>query len=259
MNVTIPADVLVAFLLATVRSAAWLAVTPPLNGRTVPAVVKAGLAAALALPVAGRLTSGSLPIDDTGALVTAAVAQAAVGLALGFIGLLLLSAIRTAGDLVDLFGGFSISQAYDPLGMTQTSLFGRLHQLLMTTLLFVTGGYLLLVRGFLASYDAIPLDRAPSLAMLTDIVVHGLGTLFVAALQVAVPLLCVSFMADVALGLLSRTAPSLNVFAMGFPVKVLLTLALVGFLLPLLPHAVSLLVDHTLHDMGRVMTAAAAP
>jgi flagellar biosynthetic protein FliR len=258
VNITVPADVLVAFLLATVRSAAWLAITPPLNGRTVPGIVKAGLAAALALPVASRLT-GSVPVDDTGALVTAAVVQVAIGLAIGFIGLLLLSTIRAAGDLVDLFGGFTLSQAYDPLSMTSGSLFGRLHQLLMTTLLFVTGGYLLLVRGFLASYDVIPLDKAPSLAMVTDVVVHGLGTLFVAALQVAIPLLCASFLADLGLGLLSRTAPSLNVFAMGFPVKVLLTLALVGFLIPLLPHAVGLLVDHTVHDVGKVASTAAGP
>lgn len=258
MNVTIPADVLVAFLLATVRSGAWLAVTPPLNGRTVPSIVKAGLAVALALPVSTHLT-GKVPVDDTGALITAAVIQAAIGLAIGFIGLVLLSTIRAAGDLVDLFGGFTLSQAYDPLSMTSGSLFGRLHQMLMTTLLFVTGGYLLLVRGFLASYDAIPLDRTPSLSLLTDVVVHGLGTLFVAALQVAIPLLCASFLADVGLGLISRAAPSLNVFAMGFPVKVLLTLTLIGFLLPLLPHAVGLLVDHTVHDVARVTSSASGP
>lgn len=258
MNVTIPADVLVAFVLAAVRSGAWLAITPPLNGRNVPPIVKAGLAVALALPVANRLST-SVPTNDTGALVVAAVIQAGIGLALGFVGLLLLSTIRAAGDLVDLFGGFTLSQAYDPLGMTNSSLFGRLHQLLMTTLLFVTGGYLLLVRGFLASYDAIPLDTKPSLGTITDIVVHGLGTLFVAALQVAIPLLCASFLADVALGLLSRAAPSLNVFAMGFPVKVLLTLGLVGLLIPLLPHALSLLVDHTLTGMGQVGSTAGPP
>lgn len=255
MNTAVPADVLVAFLLGAVRSGAWLAVTPPLNGRNVPAVVKAGLAVALALPMSTRL-AGTVPSTDTVSLITAAAVQAAIGLALGFVTLVVLSALQAAGNLIDLFGGFSLAAAFDPLSLTQNAVFGRLHQLLMTTLLFATGGYLLLVRGFLASYDAVPLGHLPSTSGLASLVVHGVATLFVAALEVAAPLIGASFVADLALALLSRAAPALNVFSMAFPVKILLTLGLVGFTLPLLPHAVSGLVDRALHDMAAVMSAA---
>ena len=67
-----------------------------------------------------------------------------------------------------------------------------------------------------------------SLAHLDQTLVHGMTSMFVAALQIAAPLIAVLFLADVALGLLSRISPQLNVFQVSFPLKIMLTLGLVG-------------------------------
>lgn len=241
MTLELAPGLVVGFVLAAVRAAAWLFVSPPFNTRLVPTQVKVGFAAALALATAPRLSATPVPVDVV-PLVTAALAQVGVGLALGFVCLLLFSAVQAAGDLIDLFGGFTIAAAYDPLSLHQSSVFGRLYQLTATVLLFAIDGHLLLVRGFVASFDAVPAGGLALGGGLSELLTRGLGLLFVSALEIAGPLLVALFLADAVLGLLSRAAPHLNVFALGFPFKILLTLLLAGFALPLLPGAVSGLV-----------------
>jgi flagellar biosynthetic protein FliR len=228
---------LLGLLLGMVRAVAWLVVTPPFATRSIPAQVKGVIAAALTLPVLPRLTT-DVPDLAVPALVGAAVLQALTGAALGFLTYLLFAAVQAAGDLIDLFGGFTLASAFDPLSMSQNSVFGRIHQLLALTLLFITGAHLMIIRGFLTSYDAIPVTGGVDLDRLHEVLLPSVGLFFLSALQIAGPLVAVLFLADVGLGLLTRVSPQLNAFSLGFPVKILLTLALVGFTFPLLPGVV---------------------
>lgn len=254
MNLAVEADLLVGLLLAMVRAAAWLLLTPPFTGRAVPVAVKVALALGLALPVAPHLAA-SAPEAEPAPLVAAVLIQVGAGLGLGFVTLVLLSAVQAAGDLVDLFTGFTMASLFDPLSGASSAIFGRFYQLVATLLLFVTNGHLLLVRGFLRSFDAVP-ARTPGLRALTGSVIDDVGTFFVAALEIAGPLLAALVLADVALGLLSRAAPLLNVFVLGMPVKVLVTLLLVGLTLTVLPGAVRHLVEEALASMAAVAKVA---
>src|SRR3954463_8672546 len=98
---------LLGLLLGTVRSAAWLMVSPPFSTRLIPGPIKAVIAVALALPVSSRLAV-DLPQLSVPDLIAAVVLQALTGAALGFLTFLIFSAVQAAGDLIDLFGGFSI-------------------------------------------------------------------------------------------------------------------------------------------------------
>jgi flagellar biosynthetic protein FliR len=237
------------FLLVLVRSTAWVSVCPPFGTRMVPVQVKLGFAVALALSVTPRLANQAVPLE-IGPLAGAAAVQVTTGLALGFLGVLLFSAVQGAGALVDLFGGFSTAQLFDPMSGNQASVFGRFYQLLGTVLLFAIDGHLLLVRGFLTSFDVVP--AAPDLAMIGHVFTGGLATLFVAALEIAAPLLAAMFLTDLALGLLAKAAPEMNVFLLGLPVKLLLTIGLVGVALPLLPDAVSSLAHSIVTGGARI-------
>ncbi len=139
------------------------------------------------------------------------------------------AAVEAAGSLIDLFGGFSLSFALDPLSQNNTSIFGRFYGLMATTLIFASQAHLLIIAGFLRSFTTLPLDAQP-----VDVEAerapgrHADVSMFVAALQIAGPLIVVLFIADIAMGLLNRIAPQLNVFSLSFPLKILLTLGLVG-------------------------------
>jgi flagellar biosynthetic protein FliR len=243
---------LVALLLAAVRAAAWLVVVPPFNSRSVPAQVKALLSVAIALPIAPQLV-GQVPATTGAGLMLATAEQVVVGTALGFLTSLFFAAVQAAGSLIDLFGGFSMASAYDPFAMTSTSVFGRFYNIVATTLLFTTDAHALIVRGFANSYRGLPLDGTLALNTLSALLTDGVGEMFVAALQISGPLVAVLFCTDVALGLLTRVAPALNVFSIAFPLKIMLTLGVAGAALTLLPRAFDGLVDRAVEAMLKLV------
>lgn len=236
VSVTLPLGAVGTTMLAGVRIAAFLVVAPPFASKAVPGPVKALLALGLALAVAPRL--GDATTTGTGPFLLDLVLQAVVGAALGFLVWLVFSAMESAGNLIDLFGGFQMSTAFDPLAMMNGATFARLYQSLAIALLVVSGGHQVVLAGLVRSFDALPLGTQPDLAVLARTAGQGLTDMVVAALQIAGPLLVVLFLADVGLGLLTRVAPALNAFALGFPLKILLTVSLAGMAVLTLPGVV---------------------
>jgi flagellar biosynthesis protein FliR len=231
-----------AFVLAVARTAAFVLVTPPFNTRAVPVQARVALALALALPLTAPLEAGA-PSLVSGDLVVRLLVQLATGLALGFFVLIAVSAVQAAGDLVDIVGGFNSSIALDPLMLTQTSVFGRLHQFVAVTVLFATDGHLMVVQGLSRSLQAMP-DPHISWDVLGHLLVADVTGLVTSALQIAAPIIAAMLVADVSLGLLTRAAPALNAFALAFPVKILFSLLLVGFVVVRLPTDIHDLVQH---------------
>jgi flagellar biosynthetic protein FliR len=176
---------------------------------------------------------------------------------LGALCALVFAAVQAAGDLLDLFGGFQLASAYDPLMQAQTAIFGKLYSWTTTALLVVTGGHLLVLQGFLRTYDVLPLNAGVSTATLARVYSDGVGDLMLSALQIAGPLVAVLFVADLGLGLLSRVAPALQVFSMSFPLKIIISLTLGGFAFALLPGVVGDLAGSAREMLVRVAAAGA--
>lgn len=239
------------YLLALVRATAWVFVMPPFSQRSVPRQVKTGFAAALALVLGPRLAEHAVPLE-AGPLLEAAILQALAGLALGFLGVVIFAVFQAAGEFIDTFSGFSISAAFDPSSGVQANVFGRFYQLLAVTLLFAIDGHLLVVQGFLTSFEAAPLTSV-SLESLAGVLVDNVGMFFLAAIEIAGPLLAALFLTEVCLGLLTRAAPQMNVFILGLPLKIIMTLSLAGMAIPLLPDALSTLLRPMVAQSVRIM------
>jgi len=237
-----------AFVLALVRAAAWLFVSPPFNTRMIPVTVKAGVAAALALGRPATISNPVLP-TDTGAFIAALLVQALVGFTLGMFTMLLVNALQAAGQFVDLFAGFSLSTIYDPVNSSQAAVFGRFYQLLATTLLFTTNAYLILVSGFFRSFEVVPASGI-SLDTVSSLLTKNLGEFLVAAIEISGPILACLFLAELTLGLLARAAPNLNVFTLAFPLRVVIALILVAVALPLVAPALGNLVRDAVAPFG---------
>lgn len=240
MTLSLSTDLVLGFVLAVVRASAWLVVSPPFNTRMVPVQAKMALAVALAIPVTPQVAA-TAPPPELVPLVIATLLQVGAGLVLGFLTQLVFAAVQAAGELVDLFAGFTIAATYDPFTNANQAVFGRFYQLLAVAILFAIDGHLMLVRGFLDSFAATP-SGAPDFGSLSALLVDSLGMFFLAALEIAAPVLGALFLTEVALGLLSKAAPQMNVFTLGFPIKILLSLVLVGLTLPHLPSVVGNLV-----------------
>lgn len=237
MDVTLSLAAVQTAMLAGVRFAAFLLIAPPFAHRGIPGAVKAMLSVGMALAVLPRLDLVST--TSTGEFVGDLVLEAVVGAALGFLVSLVFSAVQAAGNLIDLFGGFQLAQAFDPQNMTSGAQFARLYNMTCLVLLFVSGAYQLLLGGLARSFDAVPPGTGLDLAAMGQAVTTGLSDMFLAALQIGGPLLVVLFLTDVGLGLLTRVSPALNAFAMGFPLKILMTVTFAGFAYLALPGVVN--------------------
>ena len=237
-----------AVVLAGVRVTAFLVIAPPFSYAGIPARIKAMLGIALALVVAPRVTGGYETLD-TGPFLVAIVMQLIVGLFLGFLVMMAFSAVQSAGNLIDLFGGFQLAQAFDPQAMVNGAQFTRLFHMAALALLFSTDGYQLILGGLMCSFDAIPVSMVLSSAPDPSLLVTGFSQLFLSALQIAGPMIVVLFLADVGLGLLTRVAPAINAFALGFPLKILITVLFAGVVFLALPRVVAAITQDVLKAM----------
>lgn len=242
MTLTVAGEPLLAYLLASVRIIAWLALVPPFAGRAVPVAAKVVLSLGLAFAVIPSVRGGSIP-TGTGELLVTVLTQVVVGTALGLVTYILLAAVSTAGSIIDTFGGFQLAQGFDPLSMNMNTVFGKMHQMLAVMILFATGGHLLVLGGLLRTFALLPIGETPRVDGASHVLVTAFGMFFVTAVQIALPLVAVLFVADLGLALLTKVAPHLNAINVMFPAKIGLVLLLLGMSFPVLPEALSRLVE----------------
>ena len=226
-------SVLAVFFLVYVRAAAFLNSGPLLVIRGVPAPVKAGLPfflAAVAFPLvqerelpAGALGYGLLLVSEAGA-----------GLIMGLAVSAIISFLQVAGQLVDFQIGFAMSSVVDPLYGAGSTLLAQYLYLLGLVTFFVVDGHHTLIAALVESYRLVPLGAASFGGGAAPVLVKIFSASFLRALQVSAPVLAVLVVSDLTLGFLARTAPQINVFLTGFPVKIAAGLLVMSFLLPLL-------------------------
>jgi flagellar biosynthetic protein FliR len=251
MTVTLSGEPFIAFVLAGIRVLAWLMIVPPFSSRAVPSIAKVLLAVGLAFALAPSMGMTKVPQDGV-ELASFAVQEALLGATMGFVTYMVFAAVQAAGDLIDVFGGFSLAMAFDPMSFNQNSVFGKLYQMLAMMLLFATDAHLLVIGGLLKTFERMPVGTLWQAGDVTQVIVQAFGVFFVSAVQIALPLIGVLFLADLGLALLTKVAPQLNAIGNMFPAKIGLTLLVVGLSVPVLPHAIERLVEAVSQAMAAV-------
>lgn len=239
-------------LLIFARSTGLTVTAPVFSHRTVPAQLRVALALGLALvmlPVlGGTAVDRSLP-----ALVPVLVSELAVGMLLGFVAALAFSAVQLAGALLDADLGFSMANLLDPGSGEPTALVGSLKQMLALILFLALDGHHLLLRAVLDSYTALPIAGLSLGEPAWQLVIGAVGAMFQAGFQLAMPVLAALFAATVALAVVSRSVPQLNLFVVGMPAKLAAGLILVVLALPLDVPALTHLVQETMTSLARAL------
>lgn len=190
---------------------------------------------------------------DTGYYLLAVLAELVTGALLAGLVMTLFAAFQTAGTIIDTLGGFQVAQGFDPGTGVNGAQFSKLFQLAALVLLFSSDAYHVVLAGLFRSYEAVPVGQWPDLTMPTDALIAAGTAMLIASLQIAGPLAAVLFLADVGMGLVTRAAPALNAFVLGFPLKVLITLTFASAVFGLLPHAVTVLARQSFDLMNTVM------
>lgn len=252
MDLSIDPAWLQAYLLVLLRITLFIAIAPPFSNRAFPWRIKALVAGGLALAFAERvdLPDGGLV---AGQLIAAGTAEAATGAVLGLLVMVAFAAVASAGSMIDLASGFQMASAYDPGSMVNGAQFTRLFQNGAIALMLASGAHIPLFLGFGTSFEAVALGQLPPMTSSAAAAAAAFTGMFAAAAQIAAPLIAVLFLADVGLGLLTRVAPTLNAFSLGFPLKILVTLAFGGMVFAVLPMAVGQLTNSAVDLMREAL------
>jgi flagellar biosynthetic protein FliR len=248
MELEIATSTLVGFSLALVRTTAWIVICPPFNSPAIPKRVRVGLAAAIAFVLAGQLGEQQIALS-LGSFVLTLLAQALAGLALGFAVLVLYSAIQAAGDMIDMQVGYSMAAVLDPVSGANAAPIARFYQLVGLMVLFAVNGHLLVVEGYLRSVEAVPMGEL-HLAVFAHQLIDLIVMFMVAAAEIALPVLAALFCTEVALGLIGKAAPGLNILVMGLAAKTMVALTLLGLTLVWLPEATESLIAKAVRAAG---------
>lgn len=230
MDFVVDADWVTGMLLASIRVAAFVVISPifksiPASGRT-----------ALVLVLGYAFTEPVTESGDFGVLLVAGFTNAVVGAALGFVTGLIFYVFTVAGSLIDFTSSLSAASIFDPMAGQQVTVFGRMFNILAMALFFLLGGDRMLVSGIGVSFEAVGVTGSLSLSgTIAETAVTLLGRMMIAAIELAMPALAALFIAEVVLGIAARFAPQSNVFLIGLPVKIFAALASVSAVLLLVP------------------------
>ncbi|SEH73136.1 flagellar biosynthetic protein FliR [Halobacillus karajensis] len=214
-----------AFLLILVRVTSFFVTLPLFSYRTVPTRHKIAFSFFLAVMMYFTVPTPSLPIDSEYFLLL--LKEMGVGIAVGLLAYIILAAIQIAGGFIDFQMGFAIANVIDPQTGAQSPLIGQ--YLYMMTLLFILAvdGHHLMIDGVFYSYEWIAVDQFLPLRDERWIVfvIQSFNQMFVIAFLMAVPIVGCLFLVDIALGIIARTVPQLNVFVVGLPLKIFVALS----------------------------------
>lgn len=221
-----------AFFWPLVRVLALISVAPLLSHRAVPARIKLGLGLAIVAVLVPVLPPAPAVSAASAAGPAMLASNLLIGLALGFTVRLVFAAVELAGEAMGLQMGLSFGAFFNPAaGSNANSVAGFLS--LITLLLFVSiDGPLMLIHAVAESFVLFPVDAPFPATGLLDLALRG-SQVFALGLALALPFVAVSLLVNVILGVMARIAPQFNIFAVGFPLTILIGL---GTLLLLLPY-----------------------
>ncbi|RMH36127.1 MAG: flagellar biosynthetic protein FliR [Nitrospirae bacterium] len=223
------------FMFVLVRTAAILAAIPLLGSRTVPVRVKIALAFAMAL-VLMPVVSVSLSPEGLQPwnVVIGLMRELIVGMVLGLATRLLMGAVELAGSVMGFQVGFGVIGMLDPVSQVETPVFGQLLTVLATLLYFQVDGHHLVLLALAASFQLIPPFAAHLGPPVLADVVQYLQDMLVTAVRIALPVMAVTFLVHLTLGILGRLVPQMNILLTSFPLTISAGLLVLGLGLPMI-------------------------
>jgi flagellar biosynthetic protein FliR len=161
----------------------------------------------------------SIPVSGI-PLILAVVREMLVGFVIGLGALLVFTGIQLAGQVIDIQMGLGMVNIIDPVTSTQISVMGQYYYLIATLVFLAVNGHHLLIRAVVDSFNLIPLGQAHFTEPLAAKMMSIFSQLFFIAFKVGAPVIGALFITNLALGVIARTVPQMNVFIVGLPLNV---------------------------------------
>lgn len=251
-----------AFLLVFFRITGIFERTPIIGGGTIPRQVKIWLSffvAALLFPIVVRSNPVPIMPQSIGVFAMAVLAEFTLGLLIGMVGSILLVGIQLGGRKIDDQMGFSLANIVDPVTQLSVSITSQLVLFVATVLFVVMGGLNQVIIPILAgSFDVVPLIgfrlTEPLMLHMLEVV---MPQVFVLAIVVAAPTIIVVFLSTIALGLMGKVVPEMNIFSFSFGVRVFGGLTMLWVSMNYLVVPMEAVIEATRHHMSKMLNMVA--
>ncbi|HVO90983.1 MAG TPA: flagellar biosynthetic protein FliR [Casimicrobiaceae bacterium] len=249
-----PAEIdawLAAFLYPFVRVLALMSAAPLFSHASVPFPVRIGLALVITLVIAPTLPAAPFVSPFSALGVIEVVTQVLIGVAIGLTMQIVFAAVELAGDLIGLQMGLSFAGFIDPENAEQSPLIGSFLSIGLMLLFLSLNGHLALVAALRGSFDSLPIAATAWRGIDSARLVATASGMFATGLSLALPIVGALLVVNLALGVLSRTAPQLNLFAVGFPLTLLVGLLMLLLAAPFAMPALTSVLEQGLSILPR--------
>lgn len=244
-----------AFLWPLTRILGLIATAPLFGNISIPVRVKLGLGIMLTLVIAPTVPAipAADPMSLAGLLIT--IQQLIIGLAMGFAMRVVFAAVEMAGEVAGLTMGFGFATFFDPQTRARTSAIAQFLSLLTLMLFLALNIHLSMLATLAESFISMPISEiATDGSAFRQIATWG-GLIFSAGAQLALPVIAALLLTNIALGVLTRAAPQLNLFGIGFPITLGVGFIVIALMLPYLAPPLERLFQQGLETVGRIPTS----
>ncbi len=245
------------YLLVFFRIIAMVELTPLISSSSIPQIAKVGMALFLSAAVFPSVLASHYTIPsnivDYALLV---LGEVGIGLLIGFLLNLIFSAFQLAGQFFSLQMGFSASEVFDPLSQVEIPLMGEfLNMIAMLVFITTSGMGKFLLVGVQRSFQYLrAVDLVTHREGIMALLISGLQGLFTSALTISFPILGTLLLVSVAMGLMARAAPQMDILTMGFPVSIGVSFLLLFATMPYLMTAMERIIDGSFQTLGAFIT-----
>lgn len=228
------------------RVLAMFSTAPLFSMRVIPMRAKIGLAFLVSLCAQAALINQPMILINGPTALGAVVQQVGIGLAMGFAVRLVFTSVELAGEIIGLQMGLNFASFFDPTSNAQVSAVARFFGQIAMLLFVVMNGHLLIIMAVVESFHSFPVD-GNFLEAMAKMQLYKLGSsLFASALWIALPMMALLLFVNLTMGIISRVAPQMNIYAIGFPVTLTVGLLGVTATLPMLEQPVLTLMQQAI-------------
>ena len=221
-----------AFFFPLARVLGLVATAPVFNNASLTTRVKLVLGLAVTLAVAPALPPQPPIAPASWAGLAVLLQQGLIGIALGFTMRIVFAGIDLAGELIGLQMGLGFAVFYDPQNAGQSPIVAELAGLLALLIFLALNGHLMMLALLTESFSALPIGLAAFPAAGWETLLRWGTTIFSIGVLLALPVISALLVANIALGVLTKVAPTLNLFAVGFPVTLMAGFAMLALSMP---------------------------
>ncbi len=248
-------DYIYFFSLIMSRYLGIFLLTPVLSSTVLLSRIKVGLAFFLAVityPVIQEAMFTVMP-DHTLIILSTITKELFIGVLIGFVLYIIFAAFQLAGQFIDLRMGFRIANVFDPLSGASAPIIGQFKNVLATLVFLAINAHLLLIQSFYRSFIILPVGGLQISGTLWQYIFRKSGDLFSIALKIALPVMGTIFVVDIILGFLARSVPQMNIFIIGFPVKIIIGFLLLILTLHIMVHYYSEIFYEILNEVLKII------